>query len=187
MKTVTSLLLVFMYPFILAAQGVFSNNTNTALQEVIEDYPNHFSHIKGDLIAARPRVSDYRSKVEIPGAISCVITEYGAPKSDLYNWQCELYTVKTFAEAEEKFKTSYEQIGNMIIKVDDKAFIINGKYEAPSEERKITAVHFNMLPSPENYHRLKIVLSLEHAHEWRILLSVYDQERMQERRSMALQ
>ena len=34
----------------LTAQGVFSNKTQVVLEKVIQDYPNHFYHIKGELI-----------------------------------------------------------------------------------------------------------------------------------------
>ena len=66
MKNVTNLLLFFFLTQIAAAQGVFSNQTNVALQRVIEDFPNHFRNIKGDLITDN-NGSDYKSKVEMPG------------------------------------------------------------------------------------------------------------------------
>src|SRR5690606_26807914 len=75
MKNVTYLLLFFFVTQLTTAQGVFSNQTNVALQKVIEDFPNHFRNIKGDLIENNG--SDYKSKVEMPGAINCIVSNSG--------------------------------------------------------------------------------------------------------------
>src|SRR6202000_3447049 len=57
-----------------SAQGVFSNKTQVILEKVIQDYPNHFYNIKGDLISQALQASRYKSTLQLPGAQSTVIT-----------------------------------------------------------------------------------------------------------------
>jgi hypothetical protein len=175
MKNVTNLLLFFFLTQIAAAQGVFSNQTNVALQKVIEDFPNHFRNIKGDLITDN-NGSDYKSKVEIPGAINCVISENG-PGKDIYAWKAQLYTTSDFDQARKKFSELYNQIHNTIIKVDgEKPVILNGKYEVPDGEKKFTSIGFHVLPATGSMSRLKVELALHgSAGSWKITLNVFDQ------------
>jgi hypothetical protein len=175
MKNVTYLLLFFFLTQIAGAQGVFSNQTNVALQRVIEDFPNHFRNIKGDLIAEN-NGSDYRSKVEIPGAINCVISENG-PGKDMYAWKAQLFQTTDFEVARKKFSELYNQIHNTIIKIEgEKPVILNGKYEVPDGEKKFTSIGFHVLPATGHMGRLKVELSLhESAGGWKISLNVHDQ------------
>jgi hypothetical protein len=170
MKNVTNLLLFFFLTQIATAQGVFSNQTNVALQKVIEDFPNHFRNIKGEQITDG---SDYKSKVEIPGAINCVITENGP----LYAWKAQLYQTSDFDQARKRFSELYNQIHNTIIKIEgEKPVILNGKYEAPDGEKKYTSIGFHVLPATGNMTRLKVELALqESAGGWKITLNVFDQ------------
>lgn len=174
MKNVTYLLLFFFLTQTTTAQGVFSNQTNVALQKVIEDFPNHFRNIKGDQITDNG--PDYKSKVEIPGAINCVISENG-PGKDMYAWKAELYRTGDFEQARKKFSELYNQIHNTIIKIEgEKPVILNGKYEVPDGEKKFTSIGFHVLPATGQMSRLKVELSLhESAGAWKISLNVFDQ------------
>ena len=69
------------------AQDVFSNKTNMALQKVIEDYPNKFRNIIGNKITSNSHVTDYQSKVDVPGAMNSVITQHNNSKSEVYSWK----------------------------------------------------------------------------------------------------
>lgn len=174
MKNVTYSLLFFFLTQNAIAQGVFSNQTNVALQKVIEDFPNHFRNIKGDQIADNNN-SDFRSKVEIPGALNCVISENG-PRKDTYAWKADLYETADFEQARKKFSELYNQIHNTIIKIEgEKPVILNGKYEAPDGEKKFTSIGFHVLPATGQMRKLKVELSLnEAAGSWKIALNVFE-------------
>lgn len=176
MKNVTNTLLFFFLTQIASAQGVFSNQTNVALQKVIEDFPNHFRNIKGDQLADN-NSSDYKSKVEIPGAILCVISDNGTGK-DMYSWKADLYQTTDFETARKKFSELFNQIHNTIIKIEgEKPVILNGKYEAPNGERKFTSIGFHVLPASGQMRRLRVELSLhESAGAWKISLNVKEND-----------
>ncbi|MBC7850294.1 MAG: hypothetical protein H7Y31_11190 [Chitinophagaceae bacterium] len=160
------------------AQGVFSNKTNTALQRVIEDYPNNFRNIKGDRIAANQQSIDYHSKINVPGASATVVTGYMINKAESYSWKSDLFTSTSFQDSEQRFKEVYNNIKNTIIKMDGyPAFILNGNYEYPAQEKKATTIAFQLLPASPNLQQLKVELSLIDSDQgWKIILNVYDKE-----------
>ena len=177
MKVVSTILLVFMVSATSFSQGVFNNTTNSALQKVIEDYPNKFSNIKGDLLGENIQTIDFYSKVQIPG-IPCVLTQYSSAKKDIYSWRAELLEEEEFEEAKKRYKEIYSQIRNTIVKIDgEKPFILNGAYLAPTEDRKFNVVSFQLLPSGSDMDKLRIELSMNYmVTAWKVTLTVYDRE-----------
>jgi hypothetical protein len=166
--------------FIMAAlpatgQGVFSNQTNTALQRVIEDYPNKFSNIKGDRINGDHRLTDYYSKIEVPGANKSIVTE---AKSDGCSWRSELFVSEDFTTSKGRFKEVFENIKNTIVKIEGMTpFILNGKFQHPAEDSQATTIAFNLLPASEELQKLRVELSLRKVvSEWKIILAVIQQE-----------
>ena len=177
MRNVTWMLLFSSITLAAPAQGVFSNKTNAALQKVIEDYPNQFRNIKGEQLAEHAQVTDYQSKVQVPGSNTCVLSKYGNNNGS-YTWKCELYSSHDFDQAKTKFSELYNQIHNTIIKVEgEKPFILNGKYEMPGKEKQNTSILFHLLPSPEAMQKLKVELTLQkESSDWKIVLNVIEQE-----------
>lgn len=179
MKRVFSFLILFTTAFAGLSQGVFTNDVNSALQKVIQDYPNHFSNIKGAQVNGNTHTVQYYSTVEVPGSLNCILVQYGATKKETYSWRCVMLESERFTDAKDKFAELYHQIGNTIIKIEgEKPFILSGKYETPSDAKKITAVIFQLLPASSQMQKLKVELTLQHyINGWKVVLSVYDQER----------
>lgn len=163
----------------ISAQGVFSNKTQSILEKVIQDYPNHFYNIKGDLIGQTHQAAEYRSTLQLPGSSSCTITLYSASHTAGYDWTCAVYEAGSFEQASAHFREIYEQIGNSIITTNHrKTYILTGQFENPSEDRKLTHIVFALLPGVEEVKKLKVELSLvqDESRKWKILLSVNDQD-----------
>ena len=176
MKNASIVLLFSLLTLAASAQDVFSNKTNAALKKVIEDYPNHFHNIKGDRLSEHAEETDFKSKVEVPGSINCVVAQYST-KKDAYSWNCELFASADFEQAKSKFSELYKEIHNTIVKIEgEKPFILNGKYELPEEAKKLTTIPFQLLPSSANMSQLKVELQLEHGSDWKITLRVCDHE-----------
>ena len=177
MKALT-LLLLMLVPYALTAQGVFTNQTHTALQKVINDYPNHFKNIRGQLIDENPQTIDYGSTVQIPGSVKTVITRYTSDDDkEIYSWKCLMLESEDFAVARGKYKELFKQITNSIIKLDgNKPFILNGTYEDPTEEKRFTSSPFTLVPASGDLKKLRVELTLEFlVTEWRLSVLVYDQ------------
>lgn len=160
------------------SQGVFNNSTNAALQKVIEDYPNKFNNIKGDKIAAKEQSVDFRSKIEVPGASSTIVTQINIANTSLYSWKSQLFESTSFEASKEKFKEAFNNIKNTIVKIEGlPAFILNGKFENPSEDKKNTTVQFQFLPANADMQKLKITLSMvQSANQWKLILGVSEQD-----------
>ncbi|MGN6419803.1 MAG: hypothetical protein ACTHMC_20030 [Pseudobacter sp.] len=174
MKSVQVLLLFLITTLPTSAQGVFSNQTNAALQKVIEDYPNRFKNIKGDLLQEHSGYADYRSKVQIPGSLNCVISHGSQPEP--LNWTCSLFVSSDHEKAKQKYQELYDQISNTIIRIKgQKPFILNGTYIAPDQENKATATLFQMTPAPECIQSLRVEIHLRYREDWEVLLIVNDQ------------
>jgi hypothetical protein len=177
MRNVTLLLLFLILTQTIASQGVFSNQTNAALQKVIQDYPNHYRNIKGDRVTELTQSVSYTSKVQIPGNITCFFTQ-NVTKKEAYSWKCELFESGDFEKAKTRFSELFNQIHNTIIKVEgEKPAILNGKYENPVSNRKFTNIHFHFLPASGIIQKLKVELALTHEDaKWKIQLSIQELE-----------
>ncbi len=162
----------------LPAQGVFSNNTQSILEKVIQDYPNHFYHIKGEKIGQVHQTTEYKSTLQLPGSSSCIITLYSASRDEGYGWTCTTLETGNFEQVKEKFREIYGQLHNSIVTTSgQKTFILSGQYEEPDQEKKHTQVVFSLLPGVGEMKKLKVELCLCQAEKgWMISLSVNDQE-----------
>lgn len=186
MKTVI-VIVMMAFSFTLKAQDVFSNKTNMALEKVIKDFPNRFHNIKGELIAQRSQVAEYRSTIQVPGSTYCVVTHHLASNNDSYSWSCIAFENKDFNQARSKFKEIYEQIENTIVKIDgEKPFIVSGQYRVPQEDRKMTSIVFDLLPAVGDMKKMKIELSIQNTTgNWKVALNVYDNNLKEEQATVA--
>src|SRR5579872_1020349 len=118
----------------LSAQGVFSNRTQLVLEKVIQDYPNHFINIKGELISQASQSSRYKSILQLPGAQSVVITV--STGSQPSGWSCTVLETRSFGEARQRFAAIYGELSNSIIAgAGHKTYILSGQYEIPVAEK----------------------------------------------------
>lgn len=166
----------------LSAQGVFSNKTQSVLEKVIQDYPNHFYNIKGEMIAQVRQTTEYRSTLQLPGSSSCVVTLYRATRDEGYGWTCTVLEAESFEQARDRFKEIYGQLTNSIVTTGgQKTFILSGQYEEPAPGKKRTQVVFSLLPGVGEMKKLKVDLSVcQDGKGWKIDLSVNDQELKEE-------
>jgi hypothetical protein len=162
----------------LSAQGVFSNKTQVVLEQVIQDYPNHFYHIKGELIAQVRQTARYRSTVQLPGSSSSTITLNTSSGLAGSGWACTVLETENFETAKSRYMEIYGQLSNSIITSgNQKTFILSGQYEAPVEDRKFTHVVFSLLPGVGDMKNLKVDLSLQEEEKvWKIILNVQDKD-----------
>ena len=176
MKTAGFLILLLLCLDV-SAQSVFTNQTNSAIEKVLRDFPNQFRNIKGNIVLQNQETINYQSHIQIPGAISCVVTSFHSNKQALC-WKAELFETAHFQEAKDKYKDLYTQIRNTIIKIEgEKPYILNGQYEIPGEQKRLHSVVFNMLPAVGGMQKVKVELSMvRQGSSWKIGLLIYDQQ-----------
>jgi hypothetical protein len=168
------------------AQGVFSNQTNGALEKVIRDYPNQFKNIKGELLPSAAASTEYRSTVVIPGAESATIIQHTDADKHNVSWQAVLFASGNFDDAREKYKELFGQIKNTIVKLEgERPVILNGQYESPAEEKHENNLVFDLLPATGSTQQMKVSLSLlKTSQRWKVVLSVYDKDRREDLASL---
>lgn len=154
------------------------HSINNELAKVVKDYPNHFQNITGELIIQNPQSTDYQSTVKLKDAEECIVTEYASKKQNHYSWQAKLFTTDDFEAASKKFKSCYNQLQNMSVKIGQQAYHFTGTYESPTYEKKFTTVLFESADKDELMGKLKIELLMEYEMlEWKIKIAVYERER----------
>jgi len=160
----------------LTAQGVFSNKTQTVVEKVIQDYPNHFLNIKGELIGQAMQTSRYRSTLELPGAASSTVTLVSIAGAEGSGWTCTVLQTASFDEARTRFSEIYGQLSNSIVSAaGQKTFILSGQYEAPVADKKDNEVLFSLLPGVGEMKRLHVGLILRsEGSAWIVAISVND-------------
>lgn len=179
MKTTCMLLFILFLYAPIFAQGVFRNQTSSALEKVVQDYPSHFKNIRGELLASVQGSSQYKSNVSIPGALSTSITQSAAASKQLLSWESVVFAGTDFNTVKTHFEELFNQIKNTIIKpTGEKAVIVNGMYMDPSEDKTFTTIQFDLLPASGMMQKLNIDLAMRSVgKEWKIVLSVYDKDR----------
>jgi hypothetical protein len=180
MKSILLYLVSVFFAFGAAAQSPFNNETNTALEKVIRDYPYHFRHIKDRVLNKKGATTEFASKITIPQALACVIIEQQNVNLSTTIWQADMYQSNDFSSAGNLFKQLFGQIKNTIVKLDnEKPIILNGSYEAPSEKNIPHSIIFDLLPTTSRTQYLKVDLSLaQSAGKWKIVLSVYEGDKI---------
>ena len=171
------LLLLLLICLETTAQSVFTNHTNQAIEKVIRDYPNQFRNIQGSVLQEGQQATNYQSNIQIPGALSCVISKSNFSNRDAMSWKADLYESASFQEMKERYTGLYNQIRNSIIKIEgEKPYILNGQYEVPDQRKRAQSVVFSMLPAVGEMQKLKVELSLyQQGSVWRVSLLIYDQ------------
>lgn len=160
----------------LSAQGVFSNKTQTVVEKVIQDYPNHFLNIKGELIERAMQTTLYRSTLALPGATFSTITLVSSPGTEGFGWTCTVLQTASFEEAKARFSEIYGQLSNSIITAaGQKTFILSGQYEAPVPDKKDNEVMLTLLPGVGEMKRVRVELLLRSkGSDWVVAISIND-------------
>lgn len=148
------------------------------VKKVIQDYPNNFDNLKGELIIENPQSADYQCNFKVTGAEEAIITRYSSTKKAISSWQALMLTTESFEEAKKKFKSLFAQLNNLSIKTESGNVQLKGEYEVPVEEKKFTTVTFSFTNGDDAIKKLKveIVMSYE-LMEWKVKVLVYDRER----------
>jgi len=161
-----------------------NNAVANDIRKVIEDYPNRFSNLAGELVSENGQSAEYQCNFKVNGAEESTITRY-VSKEELCTWQAVMMTTETFEKAKQKFKTLFSQLNNLPVDLGaGKNFHLRGTYTAPEEARKFTAVVFSLENSHDKLKKLRVEVSMQFQApvEWKVSLQVYDKEREDDER-----
>jgi len=154
------------------------NGIGPDIKKVIQDYPNQFSNIKGEVITQNPQSTDYACNLKVNGAEEVSITQYSANKKyPIASWQAVMLTTDDFEDAKKKFKSLFNQLNNLSSN-ETVSFHLKGKYETPVEEKKFTSVIFTADNGSTTLKKLRVELSMQYELlEWKLKVLLYEKER----------
>lgn len=183
-KSVKSLVLITIYAlFFHSSNGQLRlpaiNGVGSDVKKVIEDYPNRFINLMGEVLSENTQSTDYQCNFNVNGAEEAFITRYSA-KKEICSWEALMLTTESFEKAKQKFKSLFNQLNNLSVDIGGaKNFHLKAKYENPDEAKKFTSIVFSFEPSNESVKKLKVEISMQyHAPmEWKVKVLVYDKER----------
>lgn len=149
------------------------------MKKVIRDYPRHFASMLGAVVEENPQSVSYHCSFKVRGAESCVITRYSSKANDVFSWQALMLTTEDFDEAKKKFRSLFNSLNNLAVKMDyGETFYLNGRYKAPSEDMKFASVVMAFQNPDQITHKMKLEISLQYEMmEWKVRLLIYERER----------
>ena len=164
------------------------NGLGNDVKKVIEDYPNRFINLMGEIITENTQSTDYQCNFKVNGAEEAIITRYSA-KKEVCSWQALMLTTDNFEKARQKFKSLYNQLNNLSVSFGAASFRLKGKYESPDEKKKFTSMLFFFEPANEAEKKLKIEITIQYFEpmEWKVKVLVYDREREDDERGNTIE
>ena len=157
-----------------------TNGIGPDIKKVIQDYPNQFSNLKGDVVVQNPQSTDYACNFKVDGAEEATITQYSsANKYNICSWQATMLTTDDFETATKKYKSLYSQLNNLATKMEEGVYLhLKAKYEIPTEEMKFNSIIFNVDNGGTSLKKLKVELTMQYELlEWKVKVLVYEKER----------
>jgi hypothetical protein len=180
-KTLTFITCAVLSCFLSSAQLKLPsiNGLGADVKKVINDYPNRFINLMGEVASQNTQSVDYKCNFNVNGAEESYVTRYSA-KKEICSWQALMLTTENFDKAKQKFKSLYNQLNNLGVELGgNKSLHLKGKYESPTEEMKFTSILFSLDPENELASKLKVEITMEYQApmEWKVKVLVYDRER----------
>ncbi len=153
------------------------NGVTNDVKKVIEDHPNQFANLKGEMIAQTTQTIDYACLFEANGAEETTITKYSS-KKEIYSWQALMLTTESFEKAKQKFRSLFNQLNNLPVKSGDQQYKLKGDYVQPDNKKKFSSA---ILSAGD---KLKVEISLQayEPMEWKVKIIIYDTEREDDER-----
>lgn len=155
------------------------NGISSDIKKVIQDYPNQFNNLKGEMLVQNAQSTDYACNFKVNGAEESSVTQYSSKKYAVASWQTVMLTTDDFDEAKKKFKSLFNQLNNLSAQMTEGAALhFKGKYEQPVEEKKFTSIVFSVDDKSSSFKKLKVELSMQYELlEWKVKVLVYEKER----------
>jgi len=152
------------------------------LEKVLQDYPDHFAHLRGNEVEHNPQSVGYESTVKLAGSEYCMVTSFKTPNRDIVSWEALMLRDEEFETAEKKFRELYLQLTNARIRYSSfQTYDLKGEYQPPSQSIGFTSVFLKLDPSNNEVKDLRVELRIDYEFpEWIIRIQVYGKDHVDE-------
>lgn len=172
------ILCLLLFPFLSFAQihlTVGDNNISNALAKVVEDFPNNFTNIRGEIIGKDVQAINYTSTINIPGADSSIIIQNGNDSDRIYSWVETVFETDDFDKAKARFHEYFTKIKATSVAVENKRISFHADYVEPDDAKRFTTILFLAKDEPAQLKHVVIDLSLQYVLSgWQVTVSVYE-------------
>jgi len=160
------------------------NGIGNDIKKVIEDYPNRFINLIGEVVRENSQSTDYYCNIKLNGAEQTFITRY-SDKKDICSWEALMTSTENFDKAKQKFTTLFNQLNNLSVHAGGSgSFMLKGTYKTPGEQNKFNSILFDLVPGTASIKKLKVELLMQvyEPMEWKVKILIYDREREDDER-----
>ena len=163
-----------------------ANGIAPIVKKVLQDYPNRFANLQGELLIEHAQSADYACNFKVEGAEQATVSVYSSTNKKSASWQALMLTTDDFELARKKFKALNTQVNNLSLQLEGSNYQLKGKYEEPAEVKKFTGVVYSFGDKDEAMKRVKVEVSMQYElMEWKVRVLVYDRDREDEERGPA--
>jgi hypothetical protein len=153
----------------------FNKDVSNALSKVIEDFPNHFNNIRGEVIGADVQSTNYSCTININGADSSIIIQNGEEKDNIFSWKEVVFEADDFNEAKSKFHEYFYKIKGTTALIDNEKISFEASYDTPDDTKRFASILFTAHPKIQQLKNVIIDLSMQYLFSgWQISISVYE-------------
>jgi hypothetical protein len=153
------------------------------LEQVIRDFPNHFSGIRGASVTDNEQSAEFESKIVVKDAIVTKLISFSNQKYKSWVWECKLFETDDLEKVKRQYKSYYNDIAgkSLITKPDASNLIAVTDYITPSGELRLCSNQFRMKGFDDVYKHLVVDLVAEYINfQWAVYVRVYDKEKDEE-------
>lgn len=151
----------------------------TDVRKVVEDYPNSFANLIGDVIISNPQSTDYRCNFKVNGAEESIITRYASGEKPIVSWQALMLTTEDYDAARRTYRNLFDQLNNLQVGSSR----LKGKFASPSDGADFTNTILSFSPVEEWQRKIRVEVVMEaEMMDWKVKVIVYDRDRKDDER-----
>jgi hypothetical protein len=145
-----------------------------SLQSVLEDYPNNFHNISGDVLLEQGEAEQYESKVQIPGSEACIIGRYHSVIDTTASFQAIMFRSEEFEAAAKQYKAIYKQLkSSPVVMVDKSKLYFNGSFSEPDNSLDFTVSTLTIPLEDRRFAGFRVDLELVYTmNEWAVNINM---------------
>ncbi len=181
-KLTTAFVLFFTFCFTASAQLKSSiTSIRPQLEEVIKEFPNHFSGIRGAV--TDDQQTEFESKVFIKDALETKLIAFSNQKIKSWVWECRLFETDDLDKLKHQYKSYYNDIAGKSLPGKPTLYSLEPitDYTNPNGALRLCSNQFRMSSASDLYKHLVVDLVAEYINfQWTVYLRVFDKEKDEE-------
>jgi hypothetical protein len=145
-----------------------------SLQSVLEDYPNNFHNISGEIIIEQGETEQYESTVQLPGAEACIIGRYHSVIDTSASFQAIMFRTEEYEEAAKQYRAIFKQLkASPIVMVDGSKLFFKSEFSEPDNSLDFTVSTFTFPSHDRRFMGFRIDLELVYVmNEWAVNINM---------------